>query len=203
MANTRPASTGWRQGWAGPRGAAAVAALLAGLLFGAAWYQLGRWRDDRRHRELRADVLAVLSTRSNALVSALQRRLALLDGFHAFVELHLGEADFADQASLFAARLRAVVPGVRNLAVARGSAYVFVSPTEGNEPVIGYDLLRDERPQIRADAMRALEGRGLVLAGPTSLVQGGVGLIARRAVRANGTVWGLVAMVLDLQPILF
>ncbi len=202
MANSGPASRGWRQGWAGPRGVAAVAALLAGLLFAAVWYQLGRWRDDQRLRELQADVRDVLSTRSNALVSALQRRLALLDGFHAFVELRLGAADFTGQAAPFAARLRAVVPGVRDLAVARGSAYIFVSPTEGNEQVIGYDLLLDARPEIRGDTMRALEGRGLVLTGPTSLVQGGVGLIARRAVRANGRVWGLVAMVLDLEPIL-
>ncbi len=202
MANTGPVPAGWRQGWAGPRGAAAVAALLAGLLFGAAWYQLGRWRDNQLYRELPADVQAELSTRSNALVSALQRRLALLDGFHAFVELHVGQPDWTDEAAPFAARLRAVVPGVRNLAVARGSSYIFVSPTEGNERVIGYDLLFDARPEIRADTKRALEGRGVVLTGPTSLVQGGVGLIARRAVRANGKVWGLVAMVLDLQPIL-
>jgi PAS domain S-box-containing protein len=202
MAKTRSASTSWRQGWVGPRGTAAVVALLVGLLFCVSWYQLGRWFDDERLRELQADVRAVLNTRSNALVSALQRRLALLDTFQAFVELHLGSPDLTGQTAPFATRLRAIVPGVRNLAVARGSAYVFVSPIEGNERVVGYDLLLDERPEIRADAMRALEGRGLVLTGPVSLVQGGVGLVARRAVRSNGKVWGLVAMALDLRPIL-
>jgi PAS domain S-box-containing protein len=202
MANTRPASTGWLQGWTGPRRVAAAAAVIAGLVFGAGWYQLGRWRDDRGLKELQAEVRAVLSTRSNALVSALQRRLALLDGFHAFVELHPEAADLTDRAAPFAARLRAVVPGVRNLAVARGSSYIFVSPTEGNERVIGYDPLLDARREIRADTRRALEGRGVVLTGPTALVQGGVGLIARRAVRVRGEVWGLVAMVLDVQPIL-
>ncbi len=201
MTNIRPAA-GWRQGWAGPRGVAAVAAVLAGLAFGAVWYQVGRWRDDRRLGELQAEVRTVLSTRSNALVSALQRRLALLDGFHAFVELHLDAAGFTDQTVQFASRLRAVVPGVRDLAVARGSTYIFVAPAEGNERVLGYDLLLDPRPEIRADTRRALDGGGLALSGPTGLVQGGVGLIARRAVRANGTVWGLVAMVLDLEPIL-
>ena len=201
MAKTRPAFTDWLQGWTGPRRLAAAAALLAGLLFGVGWYQLGQWRDERRLEELQAEVRAVLSTRSNALVSALQRRLALLDGFHAFVELHLDAADFTDQAAPFATRLREVVPGVRNLAVARGSTYIFVSPTEGNERVIGYDLLLDERSEVRADTRRALKGRGLVLSGPARLVQGGEGLIARRAVRANGKVWGLVGMALALQPI--
>jgi PAS domain S-box-containing protein len=202
MANTRRISTDWWRGWAGPRGVAAAAALVAGLLFVATWYALGQWREGQRLREIRDDVRVALDTRSNALVSALQRRIALLDGFHAFVELHVGSADFADQVAPFAARLRTVVPGVRNLAVARGSAYVFVCPTRGNERVLGYDLLLDSRPEIRADTERTLEGRGLVLTGPTDLVQGGVGLIVRRAVRLNGKVWGLVSVVLDLKPIL-
>lgn len=202
MATTRAVLTDWLRAWTGPRRVAAVAALIAGLAFGVGWYQLGRWRDDRQLKELQAEVRAVLSTRSNALVSALERRLALLDGFHAFVELYRDAADFTDRVAPFATRLRAVVPGVRNLAVARGSSYIFISPIEGNERVIGYDLLHDARREIRADTVRALEGRGLVLTGPTSLVQGGVGLIARRAVRVRGKVWGLVAMVLDVQPIL-
>ncbi len=182
---------------------AAVAAMIAGLLFGVAWHQVWQWRTAQRVRTVEGVVRSVLSTRSNALVSSLQRRLALLDGFHAVVELHVAAGPFNGAVvAPFASRLREVVPGVRNLAVARGSAYVFVSPTQGNEPVIGYDLQLDPRPEIRADVQRALQGRGLVLTGPTTLVQGGVGLIARRAVRVNGQVWGLVAMVLDLEPIL-
>jgi PAS domain S-box-containing protein len=180
---------------------AAVAAILAGLVFGAAWHQLGRWRDHQRVGELQRDVQAVLSTHSNALVSALQRRLALLDAFHAFVEQYAGSPDVVERLAPIATRLRADVPGVRNLAVAQGSTYVFVSPAGGNERVLGYDPLLDPRPQVRADARRALEGQGLVLTGPMALVQGGVGLVVRRAIRVNGKTWGLVAMALDLEPI--
>ena len=202
MVNEPATATGWRRGWKGPRGVAVAAALISGLLFAAAWYQLGRWREEQQLRQIRDDVRVALGTRSNALVSALERRLALLDGLHAFVELHLGSPDFGDKFSAFAARLRTAVPGVRDFAVARGSVYQFVYPPEGNERILGYNLLMDPRPEVRADTKRALDGQGLVLSGPIDFVQGGVGLIARRAVRLNDAVWGLAAVVLDLKPIL-
>ena len=202
MANNKRATTAlWRQRLTGPQGTAVAAALIAGLVFGAAWYQLGRWREDQQIREIQDRVRLAVGMRSSALLSALQRRLALVDGLHAFVELNLGSADFGPRFSAFASRLGATVPGVRNLAVAHGSVYQFVFPRQGNELVLGYDLLADSRPQVRADARRALQGKGLVLSGPIGFVQGGVGLIARRAVRLNGAVWGLVAVVLDLKPI--
>ncbi len=142
-----------------------------------------------------------LGARSDALAAALQRRLALLDGLHAFVELNVGSAGFANAFPAFASRLRGAVPGVRSLAVARGSVYEFVFPIEGNERILGYDLLFDARPEVRADAKRALEGQGPVLSIPIDLVQGGAGLIARRTVRRDQAVWGLVALALDLKPI--
>jgi PAS domain S-box-containing protein len=203
MVNERAAAAGWwRQGWTGPRGVALVAALISGLLFGAGWYQLGRWREEQQIGQMRDDVRVALGTRSNALVLALERRLALLDGLHAFVELNLGAPDFGSKFAAFAARLRTAVPGIRDFAVARGTAYQFVYPTEGNERILGYDLLMDARPEVRADTKRALESQGIVLSGPIDFVQGGIGLIARRAVREDHAVWGLAAVVLDLKPIL-
>jgi PAS domain S-box-containing protein len=179
-----------------------VAALAAGLVFGAAWFELGQWREAQRLREVRADVRIALGSRSNALVSALERRLALLDGLHAFVELEVASDRLVRDFPEFASRLRAAVPGVRNLAVARGSIFELVYPVEGNERILGYDPLADPRPGVRADAQRALDGLGTVVSGPTELVQGGVGLVARRAVRRDTVVWGLVAVALDLGPIL-
>jgi PAS domain S-box-containing protein len=179
-----------------------LAAVIAGLLFGAAWFELGRWRERQRLQDLQADVRIALVARSNALVSALERRLALLDGLLAFVELELGSDRFTREFPEFASHLRGAVPGVRNLAVARGSVYVAVSPVEGSERILDYDPMTDPRPEVRADARRALDGRGAVVSGPIDLVQGGLGLIARRAIYRDKAVWGLVAVVLDLTPIL-
>ncbi len=192
----------WRRWTTGPRGWALAAALLAGLVFDASWWQVGRWRDGVRLRELRGDVRLHLSAQSLALAAAIERRMTLLTGLLAFVELELGTPEFARDFPLYAARLHDTVPGVRNLAVSRGSVYEFVYPVPGNERVLGYDLMADQRPEVREDARRALEGTAAVVSGPLELVQGGTGFIARRAVRHEGRVWGLVVVVVDLDPIL-
>ncbi len=197
----RAAGGGWRRWTKGPRGWALAAAALAGVVFGVGWWQLGQWRDGLRLQGLRGEVHLTLSARSQALAAAVARRLTLLDGVHAFVELELGSGEIARAFPEFASRLQRVVPGVRNLGVARGSTYVLVSPVEGNERILGYDPLTDSRPEVRADVKRVLEGEASVVSGPLDLVQGGSGLIARRAVRKDGRVWGFVAVVVDLQPI--
>jgi two-component system cell cycle sensor histidine kinase/response regulator CckA len=202
MVNDRARPTGWRRWVSGPRGTALSAALVAGILFGVAWLELGRWRENQRLQVLRGQVEVALGGRSSALASALGRRLALLDGLHAFVELEAGSDRLARVFPDFASRLRGAVPGIRNLAVARGTVYVLVSPLAGNEKIIGYNLLADPRAEVREDTRRALDGPGPSLSRPIELVQGGLGVIARRAVRQNGVVWGLVAIVLDIDPIL-
>jgi PAS domain S-box-containing protein len=199
----RPAAvSGWRRWTTGPRGFALVAAVCAGVLFGAAWWELGSLLDERDVQRLRGDVQLRLSERSQALEAAVASRTTLLEGFHAFVELQLLHGELERTFPDFAARLRQVVPGVRNLGVARGSTYFLVSPIAGNEKIVGYDPLVDSRPEVRAAAQRALDGAATVVSGPLGLVQGGMGLIARRAVRLHGKVWGFVAVVADLDPIL-
>jgi PAS domain S-box-containing protein len=193
---------GWRRWTSGPRGWALGAAVLAGLVFGAVWWQIGVWRTEPRELALRNDVQLRLSSRGQALASAVARRLTLLDGFHAFVELQPDPEQLNRTFPEFAGRLRQAVAGVRNLGVARGSTYVLVSPVEGNEKILGYDPLLDSRPEVREDASRALEGTAAVVSGPLELVQGGVGLIGRRAIHHDGRVWGFVAVVADLDPII-
>ena len=192
---------GWRRWTTGPRGWSVAAALLAGLVFGAAWWEVGRWREGIRLRELKGDVRVQLSAEGQALAAAIERRMTLLSGLHAFVELELDTPEFSRDFPLFASHLHDAVPGVRNLAVSRGSVYEVVYPIQGNERVIGYDLLADARPEVREDARRALEGAAAVVSGPLELVQGGTGLIARRAIRRDGRVLGLVVVVVDLDPI--
>ncbi len=202
MANARSSVADWWRGWAGPRGVAALAALLSGALFLAAWTQAGRWRDASELQRVRDDVRVALSVRSNALVSALERRIALFDGLHAYVELRLRSPDFADRFTTFASRVRTTVPGVRDIALARGKAYEIVIPPAGRARTPGDDPLHDPRPDVRADTRRALDGDALVLSGPADFARGDLVLVVRRAVHVEGRTWGLLAAVLDFQPIL-
>ena len=166
-----------------------------------AWLEVGSWRADRRRESARQQLELAVSARSLALAAAVEHRLALLDGLRSFVELEVDSGRLSLEFPAFASRI-ASIPGLRNLAVARGSKYELVYPIVGNERVVGYDLLEDPRPEVREDARRVLTENLMVVSGPLELVQGGMGLIVRRAVTRNGRVWGLVALVIDLAPIL-
>lgn len=58
------------------------------------------------------------------------------------------------------------------------------------------------RPQVRVDVQRAIHSDHITLSGPYELVQGGLGLVAREAVRHQDEYWGLVTMVVDVLPML-
>jgi PAS domain S-box-containing protein len=194
---------GWRRWTTGPRRSALVAAVATGLVFAVGWWEIGRIGEARRLDDLRNTVSLRLLNRGQGLAAAVSTRLALLESVRAFVELQIGAGQLERTFPGFAARLQQTASGVRNIGVARGSTYVLVSPQAGNEKVLGYDPLQDARKDVRDDAREALDGPGPVFSGPLDLVQGGRGFLARRAVKTDdGRVWGFVAVVADLGPIL-
>lgn len=153
--------------------------------------------------ELRLQVSAAANRAATDLAFAVNHRFALLSGLHAFMEIHWNRPTVASQFEEFAHRLQTAVPGVRTLQWVQDGVIRQTYPTEGNETVIGYDLRTDPRPFIREDLARAERMTGTTLSGPTELVQGGLGVIGRRSVRdARGQTVGVVAIVLDLPPIL-
>lgn len=72
--------------------------------------------------------------------------------------------------------------GINNLQLAPNGVVTKIYPLAGNEAAIGHDLLND--PQRRTEALAAIESRKLTLAGPFTLLQGGVGVIGRLTVFA-------------------
>ncbi len=97
---------------------------------------------------------------------------------------------------------------LRNVAAARDLVITHMYPLEGNEAALGLDYRRV--PTQREAALRARDTRGLVVAGPVDLVQGGRGLIGRAPVFLTpaggapgaGPFWGLVSAVIDLEALL-
>jgi PAS domain S-box-containing protein len=185
-----------------PDGKALVAALLALAALLPAWWLAGGWYGERLLAQERADAALETSLRANALSSAINRRLARLQGLYAFVQVELSEEDFAAQFERFASGLYAGTRGIRNLAVAPGSIVRYVYPLAGNEGVVGYDPANDPRTQVRLAVQRAIESREVALTGPLELIQGGPGLIAQQAVYQEDAYWGLVNMVLDMPTML-
>ncbi|QSX41299.1 bifunctional diguanylate cyclase/phosphodiesterase [Shewanella cyperi] len=64
-----------------------------------------------------------------------------------------------------------------NVQLARNGVVSYIYPLAGNEAAIGHNLLMDDNR--RADVLKAINSRSLVLSGPYKTVQGPIALIAR------------------------
>ena len=189
-----------------PRQGAAFSALLAFLLFLLLWWQGTSWYEAQVRAQLRAEERAEaaieVTLQGNVLSSILNRRFARLQGLVAFAQAVPEGDSFSRQFTRFASTLYSDSQGVRNFALAPGGEVQYVYPLVGNEDVVGYRPLADPRPEVRADAQRAVESGEIVLSGPVELLQGGLGLIARAPVYRDGSFWGLANVVLDLPTVL-
>lgn len=81
-----------------------------------------------------------------------------------------------------------------------GGVIQYVYPLQGNEPVIGYDILKD--PTRNKEAYKAIEKRELYFAGPFALRQGGIGVVGRLPIFRNDKFWGFSAVVIKMPTLL-
>jgi putative nucleotidyltransferase with HDIG domain len=187
-----------------PRRRSVIAALLALALLLPAWWWTGLWRQERLIAEKRFQVAEILSVQGRSLGTEINSRLAILKALKTFVDGRIradqgiAPAEFA----AFGAGLSSGASGVRSLSIAPGGITQFISPAGSNESLTGQDLLRDVRPQVRADVQRAVRSHRIVISGPYALRPKGLELVARQAVYAKENLWGLISLVLDLPPIL-
>lgn len=81
-----------------------------------------------------------------------------------------------------------------------GGAIKYVYPLEGNESVIGYNILED--PSRKTEAMQAIESGRVIFAGPFELKQGGIGIVGRMPIFKEDGFWGFAAVVIRLETFL-
>jgi PAS domain S-box-containing protein len=137
----------------------------------------------------------------NNLETALQKRFVIFSGVAAQVQSSVQEGKAGDFTG-YLADIYPTATGIRNFGIAPGGVQTWVYPFEGNENVPGHDLLNDTRPDVQADVQRAINTGETIVSRPYELRQGGKGLILRKAVKDNGSFWGLVTMVIDMPPLL-
>lgn len=179
-------------------------ALLVLVVAAAGATMLDRWYGYVRRELLRESVRAEVVPTANALQTALNGRMALLQGLASFLQIHWVQPDLVREFDAFAAGLLRGTPGVRTLQYLRDGTIVRTWPMLGNEAAIGRNLLNDPRPMLGDDFRRALETPGrIALSGPLELYQGGLGLVGRLAIRSVAdSVVGVAAVVVDLAPVL-
>ena len=181
-----------------------IAALLAlAILLPACWWGGLRFQE-RLIAERRARVAETLTVEGKALGAEIDRRLAVLKALKNFVEQRLaaGQAINPAEFAAFGVGLSNGISGIRSVSIAPGGVTQFIYPAASAEGLTGQDLLRDSRPQIRADVQRAVRSRRVVISGPYTLRPKGLGLVARQPIYIQDGLWGLVSVVLDLPPIL-
>lgn len=104
-----------------------------------------------------------------------------------------------------AAELIYEFPLIRALELAPGGVVSIVYPLNGNEAILGHDLLKDR--ERNKEAHTALVKRQMTLAGPFELKQGGLGAVARypifvRGVKGKSSFWGFSIAVINVPELL-
>ena len=187
-----------------PRSRSLVIALFILTVMLPLWWLLGNWYEGRLLADRNARITGLLAIHANFLNSAIQQRLALLNGLKAFADAHVTSNVGIESAEFeaFASVLFGETTGIRRVTISPGGVTRFVYPLEGSESLIGQDLVNDRRPAVRTDVQRAIRSRRVVLSGPYAIRPKGLELVARQAVYKGETFWGLVSVSCDISPIL-
>ena len=99
-----------------------------------------------------------------------------------------------------AAQILSTNKGIDVLQLVPGGVIKHVYPLQGNEKVLGYNILKDSTRS--KEAFRAIEKNELFFSGPYDLKQGGFGIVGRLPVFRNGKFWGFSAVVIKMSTLL-
>jgi len=149
-----------------------------------------------RLREARALAANLATERAQALQGNLERAFSAAYALGAMVRQGKGRVpEFTETAT----QMLPFYPGVGSLQMAAGGTVSDIVPLAGNEKAIGHNLLAD--PSRNKEAFLARDTGQLTLAGPFSLLQGGLGAAARLPVflpADSGApyFWGFVVVLL-------
>jgi sensor domain CHASE-containing protein len=149
-------------------------------------------------REFREDeqMKYIASTVSAQTYEVLSAQMSKAKTLEAFIVQNNGGTDGFEKV----ARLLVTDTFVRNVLLAPDGIVTDVYPLAGNETVVGHDLTGDQAGD--KEAQDAIERGEMIMAGPFTLVQGGMGIAGRLPVYLDGDFWGLVSVTLDYPAVL-
>jgi len=192
----------WARYFISPRRKALGAAFGALFIFTGIWWGAHQWYRSALLTEARGDALADLDPYGNALAIDLRRRFDLIYSLEAWVSLYRSIADLDTNFESFARQLSKGVAGIRGLTIAPGGVTRLVYPQAGNEALLGRDITKDPRVEVREDVARSIATRKVVISGPYEMVVGGLGAVARLAIHRDEQFWGVINVALEIPPIL-
>ncbi len=148
------------------------------------------------------EIQTQVSNFRSQLETKLNYSVALVKGLA--IDLVIREEMTPKQFALIAEELSRTNPSQRNLSLAPHFIIRDVYPLEGNESVVGLNLLLD--PEQKVAVYRSIQVDDAVLAGPFQLDQGGTGVVCRMPVwiKKEGVprLWGAVSITLDFPTLM-
>jgi signal transduction histidine kinase len=184
------------------RSGAWAAALISLLVLLPAWFWGEAWYQANLVQQARAKVAGEMAAQADALISALNQRIALLQGLYAFTRTEWPDKQFDHPFEIYSSAIYFNSTGVRTLMIAPEGIARYVFPIADSAVLTGYDVLNDPDPAVRADVQRAIHTRTIVLSRPGKLRQGGFGVTAWQAVYRGNDLWGLISIAVDLNTVL-
>ena len=155
------------------------------------------WQLDRaRLSEARALVATLATERAFAIQNNINYSLSATYALAAMVRQGNGNApEFAETA----AQMLPFYPGASSLQLVPGGVVSEIVPLAGNEKAIGHNLLKD--PERDREAFFARDTGKLTLAGPFTLLQGGLAVAGRLPVflpdnEGGSTFWGFISILI-------
>ena len=159
--------------------------------------------EDQRRNEKQVAVSTIGSGLSHSLQRQLDRSVSSTYALASLIRQN--ENHTIDDFDAAAGDMIETYGGIDSLQLAPDGVVSQIYPLTGNEKAIGHDLLED--PARRVEALAAIESRELTLAGPFTLVQGGVAVIGRLPVfvpddAGGDRFWGFTIALIRLPTLL-
>ncbi len=169
-----------------------IAAVTSGLLV--------LQSEQQREQRLRAQVADMAGGHAHVIQRNIEHALSATYALAALVRQGKGAVpDFEATAQ----EMLPFYPGAASLQLAPGGVVRRVVPLAGNEKAIGHDLLQD--PARNKEAFIARDTGKLTLAGPFTLVQGGLGAVGRLPVylgEGRPAFWGFTTVLIRFPEVL-
>lgn len=168
------------------------------------WWQASHWYQDQLIAEERSRIAVHLESQGNSLEMAISQRLELLESLDAFVQTEIDSSNpnFGEEANNYLSHIYLGAMGIDNLAIAPDGIFRYVYPKSESESMIGKSLFRDISPAFREDLQKAIDTHRLVITNPHEMKKGGLGMVARKAIYENGTLWGIISITIDVPAMM-
>ncbi len=185
-----------------PARLAGVAAILGLVLYVGIWQRASQWYAGQLLEELRAEVELDANVRANAVASGINRRLLLLEGFSAFMEVMAAGQASESQMQFYVQSVFSTVDGLFAMGVAPDGRVGYLYPPSSQTTLQSFNLLQAADPSVARAAQRARDQGELVWVGPVDLGLEQPVLLAMSAIYNEGNFWGLVFLVVEVEPLL-